>query len=341
MNKEDILIDIKKQMKILIDEMDFDNCLHLKNDIRQYFNFIESLKDLPVKNTPDKNEAAKESFTDNSTLTEEQLLETTVNKPIYKVERKIRGFFIPEIEAFIPESIARDLELNHHDYVFAKYLGNRKYEYTLAKRSQEEVSIGRIEYNFCIVEKKVGRLSVSSTIHNEIIKVNELPYTVLLHEDDIQSFNIQDGDVIDIAFPENEPDKHKIIWKYTTEKIPDIKSIKNKTKSKNTNNYNENEEIDQTLKGQTVYVVGNEPKRSNYKQKIEEYGGEFLFGDAKENSTFHEANIKQADKVIFLLRYSGHVGMKQVKILCKKHNKPLLTTFNTGINNIVNLAQEK
>ena len=118
--------------------------------------------------------------------------------------------------------------------------------------------------------------------------------------------------------------------------------IKTNSNKKNKKDKNEGEKADLplSLSDKTILVIGNEPKKVLYQSSIEERGGTFLWADAKDNFTHLESVVRKSDMVFFLLKVSGHTGMKQIKAYCKRYKKPFLTTFSNGRSSMMKTAEE-
>lgn len=361
MNKVSILEAAKNDMIYLLQETDLDHLEQTKDSLRNYFSFLEQMTELedfsvPEESQAEKNESLEESDYINKTEVfesgeieyEDTNTDVTVSEDTdsYLVERKIRGAYVPEIDGFIPEGVIRRIGIQHNDYVHAEKIDDNKYDYTIAAKGEGIEPEYRKQFNYCIVEFEAGNLVAKRTFENVDIRYNEVPFTIILNNEDIIKFKVAEGDIVDIAFPHDRPDKNKIIWKHITNwelNIPANHTSKESKKDLQTEDEtNDKNDIDPTLlEGTSVLLIGNEPKKALYKEKIEQRGGIFLWADAKDNLTFLEAQVKKADKVIFLLKVSGHTGMKQIKALCKKYNKPFLTTFSIGQSTVLKMAEEK
>ncbi|WPS85286.1 DUF2325 domain-containing protein (plasmid) [Brevibacillus halotolerans] len=75
-------------------------------------------------------------------------------------------------------------------------------------------------------------------------------------------------------------------------------------------------------------MIGNEPSKAEYQQEVERRGGKLLWADAKDELTRIKSMTQKADLVVFLLRVSGHTGMKHIKQYCKILDKPFVTTWS-------------
>ncbi|TCP29029.1 uncharacterized protein DUF2325 [Scopulibacillus darangshiensis] len=266
-------------------------------------------------------------------------------RSMYRFERKIRGGFIPEIDGFVPEGIVRSLGLDHGDMVYATLIeantrNLKRFKYEIAKKTDGSEQPDRIQYNYCPIKKEAGRLVVDKSEETgEYIRFDENLHTVVLDEDDVFDHKLEEGSLVDIAFPKGMPNLAKVLWTHHIEEReePNVKKASSAHKKESKE---EKEDVEQTLVGKTVLIIGNEPKKNLYKFAVNQRGGEMLWADAKDNLTRLEALVRKSDMVIFLLAVSGHVGMEHIKQMCKDYNVPFDTTWSKGFSTIVRLAEE-
>lgn len=402
MNREQIVRNIKREMKRWIDQMDDQNYLETKDTLDKYYQVMESVTSLPApppviqkkKKAPIVEEptievvekkvekeveqeshsvtktevgavrgrtrkvlgedAQKEyqeqagDFFSESIAQNEPLIEAPqVKTPVgYPLERKLRGGVLQEIGAFVPEGIIRKLGLQHGDLVEAKPMlktegGRSKYIYTLVEARGEGDTTGRIQLDYCMVEKEAGFLVVKrSYITKEVIRFNDVPFSMLLSDGDVQTYGIKEGDIIDIAYKSDKPNENRVVWRHEIE-LPVAEDDKKERKRKEVDTKKEmSDELEQTLAGNDVLIIGNEANKAEYQEQIEKRGGNFLWADSSKRTDTYPSLVRKASFTIFLLGSSGHTGMKQIKQLCKEYDKPFEATFNQGITSIVRTAEE-
>ncbi|AJD93675.1 hypothetical protein JMA_43580 (plasmid) [Jeotgalibacillus malaysiensis] len=266
----------------------------------------------------------------------------------YIVERKLRGAILTEINAFIPEGILRKLDIEHGDRVEARKMedasddGRNRYHYTLIEKGDGKDAPDRTQMEYCVIEKEGGMFVVkSSSLTGEEIKFNGVSYPIVLNEMDIRHFSLQEGDIIDIAYRKSMPTEHKVLWKHEDIEMPHEKTGEWSRKKKGNDQEKDlSDDIEPTLDGVTVMIVGNEGSRTSYQEQVEKRGGELLWIDAKEKVERFEPLVKKSSFTIFLLGLSGHTGMKKIKALCKEYKIPFEATFNQGITSIIRLAED-
>jgi hypothetical protein len=269
---------------------------------------------------------------------------------IYLFERKLEGGFLSAINAFVSEGTLRKLEVKHHDYLYAREIepldDRKRYVYSFAKRGDLSDPIARVQISYCLIELLEGKLivrkSLESTSNNFFVNSGEFTFT--LQERDIERLSLKEGDLVDIAFYENHMDTHKVIWVHRFEEKKERKFegvIQKVAKDKIVAPIEEKEVLEQTLKEKTILVIGNEPKKSFYEQEVIKRGGTFLWADAKADLTRLRSLVRKSDNVVFLLKVSGHTGMKQIKKYCKERNIPFLTTWSLSGTTIADVSGEQ
>lgn len=273
--------------------------------------------------------------------------EVSESRPMYRVERKLRGAYVADINGFIPESVVRNEGIEHGDYVYAKpigtnSLGSKHFSYALAKKSDTEIADDRVEYLYCPVEKDSCMYVVTkSSVTGEKIRVDEMPFTVKIDDADVERFDIKEGDVIDIAFYKNNPMGAKVIWKHDVQDLHSEYSDKPERKKKpKSSTQKPQEEVEQVFKGRTICIVGDKPNEASYRTLIEERGGELLHVEPKWNPSRIETFIKKADVVIGLYDVSCHIGLEKAKEFCKLYGVPFDMISGLGKSKVIQTAMD-
>lgn len=352
MKEKEIVNFLREDMVSTLENVDLENIKDIKGIIEKQLSVIETLKDIKdakgrlfeTTNNESINEEKIEEVMDNLRAASD--IKEIEQKKSYRFERKLRGGFVPDLEAFVPEGIVRKLGLNDGDMIFATRKvdedpDTRHFNYELAEKTNIDEKSNRIQINYCPVKQAAGRLIVEESAETgEYIRFNEGLYTILLDERDVLDFNIVEGDLIDIAYPEDNIEKAKVIWKHRVQEETIIKPKEITKKSKKDNNEKQPDVLEQTLIDKCILVIGNEPKMSEYRTCIEGRGGTFLWGDASDSLHHLKAKVKKADIVVFLLGVSGHVGMKHIKRMCKEYDTEFIPTWSNGISSLVRIAEE-
>lgn len=276
---------------------------------------------------------------------EEETTET-FDRPMYRVERRLKGAFIDEIEGFVPESILRQLGIEHGDYVYAEPIpavkvGQNRFRYELAEKSEASEAPGRIECKGCPVKKDGELLVVNrSLVTGKSIKFNDYPFSIVLNDRDIVQFELSEGDVVDVAFYENQPTAASVIWKHEVaeelfEEKPEPKKQVPKKEVVKTE-----KEVDPVFAGQTICLIGDKPNESEYKAMVEERGGTLLHVEPKWNVRRIQTHVKNADVVVGLYDLSKHTGLEKAKAYCKQYGKPYKMIPGKGKSTVMQTAME-
>lgn len=165
-NSNEQIVLMKDHMKNMIDHMQQDtlnDCftvLTSQYEVLQQLYKIESMKsDIGILDKVTENTSVLDcEMVDDADCHEELDLpvmgaddNNAVDKQMYQVERKLKGAYVPEIEGYIPETILRNKDIAHGDYVYAEPIapnkaGQKRFLYELAEKSQEEALADRIAY---------------------------------------------------------------------------------------------------------------------------------------------------------------------------------------------------
>lgn len=359
---------LKEEMKTVIDKVSVSNLSDTQHYIERYFKFFNELSEfnqfredniitIGVLDTKATEDNENVSLINKSEQIDEDTNNTELSeigpdgRKMYKFERNIKAGCLPEIGAYVPESIIRKLNLEHNCYLYAESIGDtydRHFNYELAKHSNDPYCPNREQINFCLVENRDGFLMINKSYESGDIRIGDSPYSILIKENDIIEFGIRENDIIDVAFPAGKPDEAKVIWKHKEnassfeDETISQKILRSKSKTNRTDFEIENQnEVELTsLENKSVLIIGNERDKAAYKRMIELRGGTFLWADAKDNLTRLESLVRKSDVVIFLLKVSGHIGMEKTKEYCKKYDVPFLTTFSLGKSSIIRMAEE-
>ncbi|MEK3956120.1 hypothetical protein [Psychrobacillus sp. FSL K6-1464] len=142
---------------------------------------------------------------------------TATQLPKYRIDRKLKGGYIEEIDAFVPETAIRNLGIEHGDLLYAeKKSFGAGYYYSIAEKVGNQAP-DRIEVRNALVEEAVGRLYVSKYTTGELIKVDGLPVMLYIQDTDATALGINSGDNVDMAYYRNNTSGARVTWKTLTE----------------------------------------------------------------------------------------------------------------------------
>lgn len=286
-------------------------------------------------------------------ITKEAVITQEQNTPIVQVpkelpkqthtnrlNRDLRNGMLEPSKIFVPEKFIRENGWENGDYIEAKMIPNSKfYEYTLIEKAPKPNN--RIEKTMLIVYKSnLTDSPFEIRIRDENLDI-DLP--IPLSKNDIERFDIQEGDVINFAYWPNHMSKGLVVWKHS---IP-AQSLSEQLAEKNEKSKITNKIIEKTPKvqkyykqsfiGKTIVMVGGRDNVAQAnKEAIENRGGTFLHIQGKtENKEKIDNIIKKADLVIVYTNFIGHFPMWHTKEAAKAYQKPISFTKANGVNSFL------
>ena len=359
MNKEEIFNTTRNEMNQLLNEMTRDKVPYAQKGIERYFNFLAALNDLPEISKIEVN-INDENISENdikiplsNQKVEEDEMEKQKPEKLYTFERKIRGGLILGLDGdyLVPEKMVKDAGLGHLDKLRivekVEAEPRNKYKFEIAVAANKKLE-GREEYTFCPIEhdNELGLVIKKSGQDN--IKINEISFTfVVMNERDISIYSLQEGDIVDIAFYNNNPNrsvrvinKHEIeAFETHTYKASDVlnkaKTIK---RSKLQNQVKEQKQypIDlDLLKDKKILIVGGATRHPDYLEALTLIGlgenVEFASGDKDKQHIRIEAMIQKSDIVAIMISECSHAISTLTVGYCKKHNVSFSSGHSSGV----------
>lgn len=168
--------------------------------------------------------------------------------------------------------------------------------------------------------------------------------TYIVKDREATHFGLLHGDIVDIAWYEGNFDKAKITWKHPIEeprKTESKKIIKHK-KENNSNKTKEDEDgLEQTLKGKRVCLIGLEPFWDNYKKAVAERGGELDCVEPERHKTSMSASIRKSDLVIVGISHISHDASIYANTRSKHYNIPFTSIKGFGTKSFINEVENK
>lgn len=328
MDKQIVFDMTKKSMVGVISDLSEQNIKEIKKQMMDYFSFLEAMEQLP-----------------SSEETPLVALPECRQEKGGRFERKLKGGFIEKSNIYVPESVVRKVGIEHGDYVDVKEIEskeqdeNKRYFYDLVRKG-EAVQTGRIEMKYGLVEKDGQLLVVRKTILNggELIRLNDVPYSFLIRDEEVYELGIKEGDIVDIAYMQREPHLYRVIWKHLVEEETVLKSSAKGSSKEKKMSLPKNVDVivePNTLKGKQVLVVGCEPRKSAYKQQIEARGGHFYWAEGTEGKKRLKAMVQKTDVVVLLIRFMRHRASQDIVELCKELDVPFTVIDTLGIQSLL------
>lgn len=284
---------------------------------------------------------------DEATVISEKDSEEEKPYGIYQFHRNLRGGHLPELNGYLPERVVRTLGLTHGDMVKATVASyqppstiNTHYDYEFVEKGDlPEIRVRR-QVNLCEVEEAGGHLIVRRSNENGLIKLNDDIVQLMINETDRTTFQIVPGDLVDMAFYEDEVTHAKVIWKHRLEDVPEENDkpakIKSKQKSKQEPANNENKT--DLLQGKTILVIGESHRSNYYEFEVHKQGGKLLMADGKQKDLTIRQKVSQADIVVCVTTMCSHKGMESSRDEAKKQNKPFIPVYTNSAPSLVKAA---
>ncbi|WP_147535204.1 DUF2325 domain-containing protein [Bacillus marasmi] len=368
--KNEILSVIKEEIQEKLELLNFENLEKKQAEITTFFSFLQALDTLPfenhhnVKNQDEKTTNLptedKTAIQHNEEDIEEKSAESleqeqdanSIIGTVYRFERKLRGGVIPELDEgyIIPEKMVRDMNADDGDLVrVVSEKGpqdHKSYRFVVEKKSNQ-TNKSRVELRFCNVEKEVGELVVK-TSQGRMIKLDEVPYTFIIREKDVDIYHLHEGDIIDIAYYKENPMKMKVIYKHEIEEpheqtleqkrlLSHAKCHKGPADEKNERQYPVNLHL---FKNKKVLVVGGESRHADYADAFNSLNFELETITGNEGEKRLCPSINRADVIVIIIGETSHAASIQTVKICKEINKPFATTYENGIQSVLLCAEE-
>lgn len=322
--------------------------LYSTRGLLDFHHLSESVNEEKIIELTKAAEVQKEELKEFATAIEEMNIQEELQEKeqkAYRFERKIRGGIIPDINAFVPEKIVQDLDLQNGDLVYARLLykvddGPDRYEYELVERGAGTPPEGIIEVNKGIVDyfPSLGGFGVSKTAEQDEIIYEGRGIVLPINDDDSDAFKIQRGDIVNLAFYENNPEYTRVRWRYSIEELPTSTAPKATSSSYKKKTDGVKEEVEQIFKGKKICCMGYEPGWPAFREEVEMRGGEFIGTTGREARDSLAAILNRSDCLIMVLGHVGHGGTKWAVPYCKQNRIPFTDIKTFGRSAFVNAA---
>lgn len=362
MRKNIILEEIKEEIRYKVDSLNFKNLEIKREEILEFLDFLHSLDKLhfEIHHTPPQQEEnivtqpiQEESAVKIQVDNNEVFDKNSVIGKVFRFERKLRGGVIPELDGgyIIPERMVRDMNADDGDMVRVVSEkegkdGQSLYHFELVEKSKL-ANKNRVELRFCRVEKEAGELVVREC-QDSMIKVDEVPFTFIIRESDVDIFHLNEGDIVDIAYYKANLMTMKVIHKYEVDKplaptlehkrlFSHAKMEKGTHQEKIEKQYPVNLDI---FQNKSVLIVGGETRHADYMDVFNSLNVELETITGNEGEKRLSPSINRANVVVIVIGETSHAASIQTVKLCKEKDKPFATTHENGIQSVLLCAEE-
>lgn len=343
-----LLANIKTEMVREVEKLDFKNHETIASELNKYLEAVRSIAyvaHLMPESTEIVKAVAEVAATSHNKSEEQE------EKPakIYKFERRIKGGSLPEIDAFVPERVIRDLDLETGDKLYAEkieaqpgYTGPTLYTYSLAERRTKDYPVTRIQLNNCIVkyDASIGRYYTEKDINGLTLRLGEMPGGIYLPESDATEMGLKEGDIVDVAYSANDINHVRIAWRYNTEEKQAELTESQAMLAGRAKKDKAQKTYEPTLENKHILMIGFEPGKADIRDEVERRKGSFEWGEGRENDSRLFSMISRADAVIFMLQHMKHTGSIRGVDFCKQLGVPFETMHNFGRSEFISKVEE-
>lgn len=308
----------------------------LKEQSEYYVNILEQV-DL-LHETTDKEDTDKyETTSDSSVITEQ-------HNNIYTLKRALFGGygFKDDVydDVFVPEQVIRKQVLEHGDRFIYKKDGVARGRDYFEKLDDMPKDTSLKPNN--IIDYEYAYVEFDDTLNQYVVReylsdgVKETMAPCLIHEHDIEKFELRVGDIVNVArWPEKSI--FRLRWKYNSDVILPTPPTRKPTFYKEKNEVDN--DIDQCFKGLTVGVVGSETFINNYIEEVESKGGEVHHTDSDIKDYISNV-VTSSNVVVIPITQTSHAKAEAAKEIAKRYDKPYIILKTNGRTNFVNQIKE-
>lgn len=342
LNKLQIFNDAHIEMKRIMEDLTMDRVLETEETILKYFSFLKQLSNLPEFDKKSKYEDFSNTAETVMDLEDEPINQK--DKLILPLDRKLRGGFLiiedkPD-NIFIPEGKIRKYGFEHGDLIQAIPGGDGKFSFEFVKNQPEiRKQSPRKQVDYCIVTKKDSIwVCESYQIQGEekMIKLDEVPHSFIIPEDDVREFGLEIGSIVDIAYYETHPNRVRVVYVHESQQkeyqAPQPAGFYKKEKAPAATQ-EQPDLID--FKDKTILVVGLEARKSKFELEIKARGGHMLWASGNEAKSRLEAMVKKADMAVVIIQHTSHRGSIKTAEFCKKHKVKFCSTQSRGLDSLI------
>jgi len=339
--KEFFIEELKKDMVNLIQNM---NKTNLESTIPKLNAAIRILEALPLlenrENIEEKEDDESLDQLLNDSLVSNTSTQSRSDDQVYVFERSLRGGYVGDV--YVGERIVRTIGLEHLDKV---RITNRygKDFFTLVEKGPGIPPEGRVQLDYCLVEQSGINLIVQTYYDGSVFKPLPLK-PIILTPEIINKNGIQVGDLVDIAYYSDDPDKAVVIWRHDIDRqdhsTPLPSSHYKKITERNNTKEDTQEEVTRypSLQNKKVLIIGGDDRHPDYRDAIEHEGGFFIGLKGNSGPERVEIGVRNADVVVIVCNAIRTHTSEFSPGICKKYKVSFTRVYNDGIETILQAA---
>lgn len=348
---------MKKQLRTVTSKLSYQNYREMEEQVARIFTILESSENLidATVRPPSEPEAEEITIEDVQVIQEKPEIEvvkkddvSTKEDNVYTFSRRIKAGMIDEIDAFVPETVIHDLGLSDGDTIRATKISESTpskpahYHYELVEKLDPprspnnvyEISMGVVSF-----EPSLGAYGIRKTVNSDSIVFNGEAIVLRVRDEDERDLRLKEGDIVNAAFYENNPNYMRIRWKYDL-KVDEVSENKPKPASFYKKKEKTESNVEQIFEGKTIAIMGYEPGWANYREEVEKRGGKLVTITGREDFKTIFSRIDESDALILAIGHVGHTGTIFAVDYCKKNNIPQDSVKTFGRSAFVRTAQQ-
>lgn len=323
----------KSKLAAIFNHSDFtaDTYTQYITDIESYMTYLKATIALPLESITET------TYTSEHTETEsEQPLED--DRLIGVFQKNLSGGIIQNDDwaadgpVFIGESWVREHNITQGDLVEVfDYHNNRASGVQVVERREPKTHHDIKEFKFGIVDDVYDAGSTEPLdmhrpfIIKKSVEGHVLDETYRLTTEEIDRLNIEKGDILDLAWYDNNPSTRKVIWKHQTDYDTSAtveQKILNSPEEKETVEQPATESVftDNQFEGLTICLVGMDMYKDKFRKAVEERAGSFIHVDPKASRVRREAEYLKADIIMLGLQQISHESRNHAVAFAKQEN---------------------
>ncbi|GED32104.1 DUF2325 domain-containing protein [Brevibacillus centrosporus] len=250
--------------------------------------------------------------------------------------RHLRGGFADD--QYIGEKLVRNLRLEHEDIIRLSNNNGKPYV-TIVKKGPGNECPGRIQINHCLIEDIKGK----TLIRSHYLDAELVPLSIgeiTLSYDEIQRFDLNPNDIVDLAYLESQPNNIQVIWKHSFNSVHNTPLPSSNYKKANVNpaTAKMRAALFPGLSGKRVLVIGGEERHPDYREAFEDCGSIFTGLKGSASQEVVETHARKSDVAILICTAIRTNTSEYSTRILKEYQVPYTRLYSDGIETLLRAA---
>ncbi|SDB82247.1 DUF2325 domain-containing protein [Shouchella lonarensis] len=347
MDKERVLSEIREDIKRMANNIDDYSGEQLQKFLEGYGNLVKCLCSAIIEETVciperDTTPTQPERRGESVALPSEQQQYASDDGAVLPLSRKLRGGMLGGV-VYMPEHIIRATGAEHGDLIRALKMdgstsvGMPRYHFELVEKRDLAAESDVVEFTFGIVRYRedLKEFVVEENALGEMYRVDGTPATLRIPAEDVQDMSIKEGDAVDISWYKNNPTNVKVRWVHQMDSVEASQSMKMKLYAENDKKSSRTsaeygQEVEQTLDGKAILLVGLEPKYADLRLEVERLGGSLEFTNGKLGVQEMAKKVRKKDLIVIGIAHISHRASIDTVKAAKQEEVPFITFSGYG-----------